>query len=78
MYVKPQMNRARHLVHVLTARTLSTDGSQANFAGRDERRANDRIPCMSEIYPVEDLEWENNSVGNQIRPAMVKFTLSST
>ena len=29
------------------------------------------VPGMSEIYPVEDLEWENNSVGNQIRPALV-------
>ena len=31
------------------------------------------VPGMSEIYPVEDLEWENNSVGNQIRPAVVKL-----
>ena len=31
------------------------------------------VPGMSEIYPVEDLEWENNSVGNQIRPALVKL-----
>jgi len=31
------------------------------------------VPGMSEIYPVEDLEWENNSVGNQIRPAMVRL-----
>jgi ribosomal protein S12 methylthiotransferase accessory factor len=22
------------------------------------------VPGMSEIYPVEDLQWENNSVGN--------------
>jgi ribosomal protein S12 methylthiotransferase accessory factor len=28
---------------------------------------------MSEIYPVEDLEWENNSVGNRIRPALVRL-----
>ncbi len=32
------------------------------------------VPGMSEIYPVEDLEWENNSVGNQIRPALVKLS----
>ena len=25
------------------------------------------VPGMSEIYPVEDLQWENNSVGNDIR-----------
>ena len=30
-------------------------------------------PGMSEIYPVEDLEWENNSVGNDIRPALVRL-----
>jgi ribosomal protein S12 methylthiotransferase accessory factor len=28
---------------------------------------------MSEIYPVEDLQWENNSVGNDIRPALVRL-----
>lgn len=26
------------------------------------------VPGMSEIYPVDDLEWENNSVGNLLRP----------
>jgi ribosomal protein S12 methylthiotransferase accessory factor len=31
------------------------------------------VPGMSEIYPIEDLEWENNSVGNQIRPALVRL-----
>ncbi len=31
------------------------------------------VPGMSEIYPVEDLEWENNSVGNSIRPMLVKL-----
>ncbi len=31
------------------------------------------VPGMSEIYPVEDLEWENNSVGNRLRPALVKL-----
>jgi ribosomal protein S12 methylthiotransferase accessory factor len=29
------------------------------------------VPGMSEIYPVDDLEWENNSVGNDIRPAIL-------
>jgi ribosomal protein S12 methylthiotransferase accessory factor len=29
---------------------------------------------MSEIYPVEDLEWENNSVGNAIRPALLRLS----
>jgi ribosomal protein S12 methylthiotransferase accessory factor len=31
------------------------------------------VPGMSEIYPVEDLEWENNSVGNVIRPLLVRL-----
>jgi ribosomal protein S12 methylthiotransferase accessory factor len=31
------------------------------------------VPGMSEIYPVEDLAWENNSVGNRIRPALVRL-----
>ena len=31
------------------------------------------VPGMSEIYPVEDLEWENNSVGNSIRPVLAKL-----
>lgn len=29
------------------------------------------VPGMSEIYPVDDLEWENNSVGNILRPALI-------
>lgn len=32
------------------------------------------VPGMSEIYPVEDLEWENNSVGNKLRPALVRLS----
>ena len=31
------------------------------------------VPGLSEIYPVEDLEWENNSVGNAIRPSLVRL-----
>ena len=29
------------------------------------------VPGMSEIYPLDDLEWENNSVGNMIREAIL-------
>ncbi len=29
------------------------------------------VPGMSEIYPVDDLEWENNSVANDIREAIL-------
>lgn len=35
------------------------------------------VPGMSEIYPVEDLEWENNSVGNKLRPALVRLSALS-
>ncbi len=31
------------------------------------------VPSMSEIYPVEDLEWENNSVGNDLRPDLIRL-----
>ena len=31
------------------------------------------VPGMSEIYPIEDLEWENNSIGNRMRPALVRL-----
>lgn len=31
------------------------------------------VPGMSEIYPVEDLEWENNSVGNELRPLLTRL-----
>ena len=31
------------------------------------------VPGMSEIYPVADLDWENNSIGNQIRPHLVRL-----
>ena len=29
------------------------------------------VPGMSEIYPVDDLEYENNSLGNEIRAAIL-------
>ncbi|MDP2809043.1 MAG: 30S ribosomal protein S12 methylthiotransferase accessory factor YcaO [Rhodocyclaceae bacterium] len=29
------------------------------------------VPGMSEIYPLDDLEWENNSVGNAVREAIL-------
>jgi ribosomal protein S12 methylthiotransferase accessory factor len=28
---------------------------------------------MSEIYPVEELEWENNTVGNRVRPFALRL-----
>lgn len=35
------------------------------------------VPSMSEIYPVEDLELENNSIGNQIRSALLNLSFLS-
>ena len=32
------------------------------------------VPGMSEIYPVEDLEFENNSIGNNIREAILHLS----
>lgn len=31
------------------------------------------VPGMSEIYPLDDLEWENNSVGNLLRPTIARL-----
>lgn len=31
------------------------------------------VPGMSEIYPVDELEWENNSAGAVVRPAILNL-----
>ena len=31
------------------------------------------VPGMSEIYPVEELEWANNTVGNLVRPYALRL-----
>ena len=31
------------------------------------------VPGMSDIYPVEDLEWDNNSAGNSLREAILQL-----
>jgi ribosomal protein S12 methylthiotransferase accessory factor len=31
------------------------------------------VPGMSEIYPVEELEWQNNTVGNKVRPYVLRL-----
>ena len=31
------------------------------------------VPGMSEIYPIDDLEWENNSNGAIVRPAILRL-----
>jgi len=56
---------------------LEKDGCDAYVADFPEQGAyacRILVPGMSEIYPIEDLEWENNSVGNQIRPALVRLS----
>ncbi|MDD2744049.1 MAG: 30S ribosomal protein S12 methylthiotransferase accessory factor YcaO [Rhodocyclaceae bacterium] len=32
------------------------------------------VPGMSEIYPIDDLEWENNSNGAVVRPAILTLS----
>ena len=56
--------------------TIHSEGRDLYIADFEEQGAYScriLVPGMSEIYPVEDLEWENNSVGNQIRPALVRL-----
>ena len=36
------------------------------------------VPGMSEIYPIEELEWENNTVGIVIRPFAIRLPELST
>jgi len=31
------------------------------------------VPGFSEIHPIEDLEWQNNSIGNELRPLLVRL-----
>lgn len=31
------------------------------------------VPGMSEIYPIEELEWQNNTVGNHVRPYVLRL-----
>jgi ribosomal protein S12 methylthiotransferase accessory factor len=56
---------------------IAADGKDIYIADFEEQGAYScriLVPGMSEIYPVEDLEWENNSIGNDIRPAMVRLS----
>ncbi len=45
----------------------------ADFTHLDVYACRILVPGMSEIYPVEDLEWENNTVGNWVRPSLLKL-----
>jgi ribosomal protein S12 methylthiotransferase accessory factor len=55
---------------------LHAEGKDIYVADFDEQGAYScriLVPGFSEIYPVEDLEWENNSVGNALRPLLVRL-----
>ncbi|WP_426110730.1 30S ribosomal protein S12 methylthiotransferase accessory factor YcaO [Massilia sp. PWRC2] len=55
---------------------LHGEGKQiyvADFAEQGAYSCRILVPGFSEIYPVEDLEWENNSVGNAIRPQLARL-----
>ncbi|MES2743696.1 MAG: 30S ribosomal protein S12 methylthiotransferase accessory factor YcaO [Pseudomonadota bacterium] len=53
---------------------LDKDIYVADFSEQGAYSCRILVPGMSEIYPVEDLEWENNSIGNAIRPALVRLS----
>jgi ribosomal protein S12 methylthiotransferase accessory factor len=45
----------------------------ADFTHLDVYSCRIFVPGMSEIYPVEELQWENNTVGNLVRPAILRL-----
>jgi ribosomal protein S12 methylthiotransferase accessory factor len=55
---------------------IHAEGKDIYVADFDEQGAYScriLVPGFSEIYPVEDLEWENNSVGNELRPLLTRL-----
>ncbi|MHB1353662.1 MAG: 30S ribosomal protein S12 methylthiotransferase accessory factor YcaO [Thiobacillus sp.] len=55
---------------------LHADGHQiyvADFTHLGVYACRILVPGVSEIYPIEELEFENNSVGNLIRPALARL-----
>lgn len=55
---------------------LHTEGHQmyvADFTHLGVYACRILVPGVSEIYPVEELEFENNSVGNLVRPALARL-----
>ena len=55
---------------------IHAEGKDIYIADFDEQGAYScriLVPGFSEIYPVEDLEWENNSVGNALRPLLARL-----
>ncbi|MDA8127159.1 MAG: 30S ribosomal protein S12 methylthiotransferase accessory factor YcaO [Betaproteobacteria bacterium] len=55
---------------------LHADGHQiyvADFTHLGVYACRILVPGVSEIYPVEELEFENNSAGNLVRPALARL-----
>ncbi|MFY9259619.1 MAG: 30S ribosomal protein S12 methylthiotransferase accessory factor YcaO [Gallionella sp.] len=44
----------------------------ADFTHLDVYACRIFVPGMSEIYPIEELQWQNNTVGNLVRPALLR------
>lgn len=53
--------------------TLGLDAYIADFTHLGVYACRILVPSMSEIYPVDDLAWENNSSGNALRPAILNL-----
>ena len=45
----------------------------ADFTHLDVYSCRIFVPGMSEIYPVDELQWENNTVGNLVRPGILRL-----
>jgi ribosomal protein S12 methylthiotransferase accessory factor len=45
----------------------------ADFTHLDVYACRIFVPGMSEIYPIEELQWQNNSAGNRVRPALLRL-----
>jgi ribosomal protein S12 methylthiotransferase accessory factor len=45
----------------------------ADFTHLDVYACRIFVPGMSEIYPIDELQWQNNTVGNLVRPAISRL-----
>lgn len=58
--------------------TIHTDGYDiyiADFPHLGIYTCRILVPGMSEIYPIDDLEWNNNNVGNTLHPQLLNLSL---
>ncbi|KQQ33277.1 ribosomal protein S12 methylthiotransferase [Duganella sp. Leaf126] len=56
--------------------TLQAEGHDIYVADFDEQGVSVCrvvVPGFSEIYPIDDLAWENNSAGNALRPLLARL-----